>query len=135
MPTAKFGRGQIFAPAKSAYMPSLAIRNAPQPRRGQNSPKAVFINPLLGTIKTKEKLRQHAFTATLQTLTTNLPKKTPVRSKRLFTHLNQRLNTGNPSVVRPNNKGQAAVGTGLIKMHCCELITLASKLLQSHFRD
>jgi len=39
LPTAEFGQRQIFAPAKSAYMPSLAI-----PRRGQNSPKAVFIN-------------------------------------------------------------------------------------------
>ena len=28
MPTAEFGRGQIFAPAKSAYMPSLAISKA-----------------------------------------------------------------------------------------------------------
>ena len=41
MPTAEFGQGQIFAPAKSPYMPSMAIRNATQPRRGKNSPAAL----------------------------------------------------------------------------------------------
>jgi len=34
MPTAEFEQGQIFAPAESAYMPSMAISAATQPRRG-----------------------------------------------------------------------------------------------------
>ena len=41
MPTAEFGQGQIFAPAKSAYMPSMAIRKATQPRRGKSPPAAL----------------------------------------------------------------------------------------------
>jgi hypothetical protein len=57
MPTAEFGQGQIFAPAKPAYMPSMAIRNATQPRRGKSSPKVGFINPLLGTIKDSNLIR------------------------------------------------------------------------------
>ena len=34
MPTAELEQGQIFAPAKSAYMPSMAISAATQPHRG-----------------------------------------------------------------------------------------------------